>query len=195
MTDEKTLHGTGKRVENASERITLQTENNAESTGAHNAYIYLSMDAQLNIQNEAFVSAIIRKMLTMLEPHTALFVAPTGVGKTHLALDLLEQAYINHLHFIVITCSTLKHNKTYKSRKWVWTDPYTIPIEPDNRLYDWIEKIGDLLAGSKILFLIDDIIADETLDKRRQPLLQFAISGRRKSHSLWLLCNPTLLLP
>ena len=26
----------------------------------------------------------------MKEPHTALFVAPTGVGKTHLALSLLE---------------------------------------------------------------------------------------------------------
>ena len=25
------------------------------------------------------------------EPHTALFVAPTGLGKTHLSLDLLEK--------------------------------------------------------------------------------------------------------
>ena len=60
-------------------------------------------------------------------------------------------------------------------------------MEPSNRLYDWIEKIGNVLAGSKTLFLIDDIIADETLDKRRQPLLDLAISGRHKSHSLWLL--------
>ena len=35
-------------------------------------------------------------MLTMLEPHMVLFVAPTGVGKTHLALDLLKQEYFNH---------------------------------------------------------------------------------------------------
>ena len=33
------------------------------------------------------------------------------------------------------------------------------------------------LAGSKILFLIDDIIADEALDKCHQPLLELAISG------------------
>ena len=32
----------------------------------------------------------------MKEPHTALFVAPTGVGKTHLALSLLEAEYRNH---------------------------------------------------------------------------------------------------
>ena len=31
----------------------------------------------------------------MKEPHTALFVAPTGVGKTHLALNLLVSEYKN----------------------------------------------------------------------------------------------------
>ena len=35
------------------------------------------------------------------------------------------------------------------------------------KLYDWIEKFANLLAGSKTLFLIDDIIANETLDKQR----------------------------
>ena len=43
----------------------------------------------------------------MKEPHTALFVAPTGVGKTHLALSLLENEYINHFDFTVIICPTL----------------------------------------------------------------------------------------
>ena len=69
---------------------------------------------------------------------------------------------------------------------WFWTDPYIILIEPGNRLYDWIEKLGNILAESKTLFLINDIIANETLDKQRQPLLELAISGRHKSHSLWL---------
>ena len=50
-----------------------------------------------------------------------------------------------------------------------------------------IEKISNLLAGFATLFLIDYIIADETLDKRRQPLLELAISGRHRAHSLWLL--------
>ena len=103
----------------------------------------------------------------MLELHTALFVAPTGVGKTHLALDVLEREYKNNFDFIITICPTLKHNETYRSRKWVWTDPEVILIEPGNSLYGWIEKIDNLLAGSKTLFLIDDIIADETLDKRR----------------------------
>ena len=121
----------------------------------------------------------------MKESHTALFIAPTGVGKTHLALNLLEKEYKNHFDFIIIICPTLKHNSTYRSRKWVWTDPEVILIEPGNRLYDWIEKIGNLLAGFKTLFLIDDIIANETLDKQRHPLLDLAILGRHKEHSLW----------
>ena len=46
----------------------------------------------------------------MKEPHTALFVAPTGVGKMHLALNLLENEYRHHFDFIVIICPTLAHN-------------------------------------------------------------------------------------
>ena len=56
--DENTLHGTGRRIQNASEGILLQIEKKAETAGNLNAYIYLIMDAQLNIQNGAFVSAI-----------------------------------------------------------------------------------------------------------------------------------------
>ena len=58
-----------------------------------------------------------------------------------------------------------------------------------------IEKISNLLTGDKTLFLIDDIIADETLDKRRQPLLELAMSGRYRGHSLWLLTQSYTAVP
>ena len=131
----------------------------------------------------------------MKEPHTALLVAPTGVGKTHLALNLLENEYKNYFDFITIICPTLAHNETYKNRGWVWTDPEIILIEPGNQLYYLIEKISNLLAGSKTLFLIDDIIADEALDKRGQPLLELAISGRHRAHSRWLLSQSYTAVP
>ena len=123
----------------------------------------------------------------MKEPHTALFVALTGVGKTHLTLNLLENEYRKHFDFIVIICPTLALNETYESQGWVWNDPDIIPIEPGNNLYYLIEKIINLLIGSATLFLINDIIANEALDKRRQSLLELAISGRHRQHSLWLL--------
>ena len=117
------------------------------------------------------------------EPHTALFAAPTGVGKTHLALSLVETEYSP---ITVIICPILRYS-TYKNRSWVWNDPDVIPIEPGNQLYYLIEKISNLLTGDKTLFLIDEIIADETLDKHCQPLLELAISRRHRGHSLWLL--------
>ena len=55
MTDENFLHGTGRRIENASEGITLLIEKKVETAGALNAYIYLIMDAQLNIQFGEYV--------------------------------------------------------------------------------------------------------------------------------------------
>ena len=79
----------------------------------------------------------------------------------------------------------------YCQQKWFQTDPCVILIEPDddpdNRLHNWIEKLGALFTGHKTLFLIDNLIADETLDKQTQPLLRLAISGRHKGHLLWLL--------
>ena len=56
--DENKLHGMGRRIENASEGITLQIEKKEESAGALNAYIYLIMDAQLNIQNGTYNSVV-----------------------------------------------------------------------------------------------------------------------------------------
>ena len=58
MIDKNELHRTGRRIENALEGITLQIEKKAETAGALNAYIYLVMDAQLNIQSGTYVSAI-----------------------------------------------------------------------------------------------------------------------------------------
>ena len=58
MIDESALYGTGRKIENASEGITLQIEKKEETAGSLNAYIYLIMDAQLKIQNGAYVSAI-----------------------------------------------------------------------------------------------------------------------------------------
>ena len=58
MIDENELHRTGRRIENALEGITLQIEKKEESAGTLYAYIYLIMDAQLNIQNGTYVSAV-----------------------------------------------------------------------------------------------------------------------------------------
>jgi len=51
------------------------------------------------------------------------------------------------------------------------------------------------LSGEETLFIVDDVIADETLDKKRQSLLNLAISGRHRRHSLWLLTQSYTAIP
>ena len=129
------------------------------------------------------------------EAHTSIFCGPTSCGKTQRILDLLENQYRQHFENIVIFCPTLRWNKTYLERSWLWKDAYVFLIEPKNLLFNWIEKLSKLLANEETLFIVDDLIADKTLDKKRQPLLDLAISGRHRSHSLWLLTQSYTAIP
>ena len=56
MINENALHWKGRRIENALELITLQIEKKTELVRALKAYMYLIMDAQLNIKYKAFHS-------------------------------------------------------------------------------------------------------------------------------------------
>ena len=63
-------------------------------------------------------------------PHTALFIAQTERGKTHLVLDMIETHYNKHFDYIVIICPTLRYNKTYHSKEWIKKDDDIWLIEP-----------------------------------------------------------------
>ena len=56
--DENVLHGAGRKIVDAQEGISLQNEKKTESAGAFSAYICLIMDAQLNIENGTYVTAV-----------------------------------------------------------------------------------------------------------------------------------------
>ena len=55
--DDDSLHGSGRRIENASAGITTQITKKAEATSALNIYLFVVMAAQLNIEGGRFVSA------------------------------------------------------------------------------------------------------------------------------------------
>ena len=57
-TDDDLLHGSGRHIKNASEGVTIQITKMAEVAGALNIYLYILMDAQLNIEDGRFVSAV-----------------------------------------------------------------------------------------------------------------------------------------
>ena len=75
------------------------------------------------------------------------------------------------------------------------TENFVVLIEPKDHFYEWIKKMDIFCDRYKTLFLIDDIISDNTLDKKRQPLLELAISGRHRNHSLWLLTQSYTAIP
>ena len=110
-----------------------------------------------------------------------------GCGKTHLVLELIQKEYKKHFDYIVIICPTLQENDTYHAKEWIKNDDKVWLVDPKDNLYQWIKKLSELLRILEVLFIIDDIIANESLDKRRQPLLGLSISGRHWGHYLWLL--------
>ena len=129
------------------------------------------------------------------EPQTAIFTGQTGCGKTHFVLELIENQYNNHFDSIIIICPTLRKNLTYHAKEWIKNDDKVWLIEPKDSLYQWIQKLSELLRFLEVLFIIDDIIANKDLDKRRQPLLEFSFSGRHRGHYLWLLTQSCKGIP
>ena len=55
--------------------------------------------------------------------------------------------------------------------------------------------MSELLRFLEVLFIIDNIIANKSLDKRRQPLLELSISGRHRGHYFWLLTQSYTAIP
>jgi hypothetical protein len=57
-TDDNSLYGSGRRIENASEGMTIRISKTAEIAGVLNVLIYVLMDAQINFDDGRFISAI-----------------------------------------------------------------------------------------------------------------------------------------
>ena len=130
------------------------------------------------------------------EPHTAIFIGQTGCGKTHLVLDSIENQYNKYFDYIFIICPTLReNNKTYHDKEWIKNDDNVWLVDPKDKLYQRIEKLSQLLRILEVLFIIDDIIANESLNKRRQSLLELSISGRHRVYYLWLLTQSYSVIP
>ena len=129
------------------------------------------------------------------KPHTSIFIGQTGWGKTHLVLELIEKEYNKHFDYIVIICPTLRETSTYYSKESIKNDDEVWLVDPKVNLYHWIKKLSELLRFLEVLFITDDIIANESLDKRRQPLLKLSISGKHWGHYLWLLTQSYTAMP
>ena len=56
--DDNKLHGSGRRLENTSERIRLQITKEAGSAGKLSCYLYIFQDAQINVSDAQFLNVV-----------------------------------------------------------------------------------------------------------------------------------------
>ena len=108
---------------------------------------------------------------------------------------MIENQYNKHFDYIIIICPTLRENSTYHAKEWIKNDDKVWLVDPKNNLYQWIKKLSELLRFLEVLFIIDDIICNESLDKIGQSLLELSISGRHRGHYLWLITQSYTVIP
>ena len=85
-------------------------------------------------------------------------------------LDLLESKYKDVFEHIVILYRTIKYNRLYKDRDWIETDPEVYPVDPGERLNDYIRAFYNAFAGEPTLYIIDDCSARKALTKKKDML-------------------------
>ena len=111
-------------------------------------------------------------------------------------LELIEKEQSQHFDYIIIICQRLQeNNKTYHAKEWIKNDDKVWLLGPKDSLYQWFKKLSELLQFLEVLFIIDDIIANKSRDKRRQPLSELSISGRNRGHYLWVLTQSYSAIP
>ena len=91
-----------------------------------------------------------------------------------MVLRLLEGVYNSYFNYIVIICPTFWKNKTYLSSSSLLLND-DVFIFGEGELSDLdvpFRLFLENLSGFNVLFILDDIISDRVMDKRRCELLR-----------------------
>ena len=138
--------------------------------------------------------------------HSAIISGETMSGKTEHVLNLLENEYQGFFTYIVIICPNWTNNSAYLNRTWIFNYPEQVyMIDPEEWFPDKEDQfqlaikvfweIFGKMDDSQVLFLIDDSIAEEGIDKKRSSLTKLACSGRHDNCSLWILTQAYVAVP
>ena len=181
--DDDRLYGSGRRIENASEGITILITKKPEAARALNIY-FLSSWMRNSVLKMAYSTQRPINLLPQAA-HSATICEQTGCGKTVFILDLLEGPYRVNFQHIVVLCQTVRHNKTYQPCPWIWTDPEVYLIDPGERLIDYLQASYNVLMGEPTLYIIDDCSALTALTKKKVILSILTFSGRHAEQFVW----------
>ena len=121
-------------------------------------------------------------------PHCGLIIGATACGKTVFVLDLLQTHYNGRFDNIIIFCPTIKYNKTYLERDFIWSDDQVFVVDPQGKLSENLEFFFNLFEGTgDVLFIIDDCSAEKDIIQKRHALSKLAFSGRHAGIYVWIL--------
>ena len=101
--------------------------------------------------------------------------------------DLLEGPFRGVFRLIIILCPTIRHNKTYHRRPWIWTDPEIFVLVPGERLHDHLRAFYWVFQGEPTLYIIEDCSATKALSRKKCMLSELAFSGRHAEQSILVL--------
>ena len=120
------VHGSGRRVENASEGVTIQITKTTDSAGILNIYLYVLMDAQLNIEDGRFVSALYssRGSALPIGPSLCDYLRNDGVRQSSVHTGPAGGPLLQLVstHFPPAPDRTVQ---AYQKCPWIWSDPYS----------------------------------------------------------------------
>ena len=120
------------------------------------------------------------------DTHAAI-VGQTGCGKTVFILDLLEGPYREVFRHIVVLCPTVRHNKTYHKRPWIWADPEVYVVDPGERLHDYLRAFYLVFQDEPTLYVINDCSATKALTNKKDMLSELAFGGLHTKQSVWVI--------
>lgn len=152
------------------------------SSWMHSSTLKMVALSQRYTDNKSYTTDIYPK-----DAHSAIICGQTGCGKTVFILDLLEGIYRHVFRHIVILCPTVKHNKTYQQRPWIWKDSEVYVVNPGERLHEWLRAFYKQFQSEPTLYIIDDCSAMKALTKKKDMLSELAFSGRHAEQSVWVL--------
>ena len=128
-------------------------------------------------------------------PHTAIITGSTGCGKTFFVMNLLTNEYLNYFDVVIVLCPTFLDNDTYIKHINLFNKLEEIKrttfIYSNNFEQNSLEKQIDIYSikykRKEILFLLDDMISDSSIVKKRTSFTYLASCGRHTNRSLWIL--------
>jgi hypothetical protein len=102
-------------------------------------------------------------------------------------LDLLQGTYLGFFRHVVILCPTIRYNRAYQERPWVWSDPEVYVVDPGERIHEYLRGFYQVFQGEPTLYIIDDLCATQAMSQKKHMLSELAFSGRHALQSIWVL--------